>query len=90
MAKFYVYVDEKVSVWQRNKVLVEAETEKEAQAKVIDEVKTTCGINNMDLINCDYLSDSENLLEPSQNNGIATLEVLDENFLTIWANGKRY
>lgn len=28
MAKYYVNVDEKVSVWRRNKVLVEAESKK--------------------------------------------------------------
>lgn len=91
MAKYYVNVDEKVSVWRRNKVLVEAESKKEAQDKVINEIKDNGNswYMNVDLIDCEYLSETEESLEPSQNNGIATLEVLDDKFITRWANVKK-
>lgn len=91
MAKYYVNVDEKVSVWRRNKVLVEAESKKEAQDKVINEIKDNGNswYMNVDLIDCEYLGETEESLEPSQNNGIATLEVLDDKFITRWANVKK-
>ena len=88
MAEFKFHQDIKVSVWQRQSFVIEAETEEEAKemAKKYKDFDVSC---NTDIIPFDfeYLTDTEEMVKLEDNNGFPTIEILDEDCNSI-ANNK--
>ena len=79
MAKFNFYQDMKVSIWERVKFTIEAETEEEAEeiAKEFKD-KDVCTIIS-DIDNAEMLYDTEEYFPLSENNGFPTIEIYNEN-----------
>ena len=75
MKKFEFIQDVKLSVWERQKFVVEAETEEEAieKAKKFKDVDVSAYEENF--IDSETLYDTEELIHVSDNNGNATIEI---------------
>ncbi len=82
MEVFELTVDNKVEVWRRDIVKVEAENLEEAityaEAGEYD-----------DVIDSEYLSDTETYLRPKDVDGFMTCEIMDASGKTLWHNGDR-
>lgn len=93
MNKFEFYVDEKVTVWTRNKIYVRAYSYEEAEKILLDCVKEDPkNVYDMDISGSEYLYETEELMTPEENNGWATFEIykvdgVSENNL-IYSNKK--
>ena len=79
MENYELIIDEKVSVWKRSYITVEAESLKDA----IKECKE-CGSDCADYItNSEYISETEELIPPDKE---ATIEVMDRSYNVIGSN----
>lgn len=92
--KFYVTCDEKVTCWRRHTYQVNgAETQEEAEKCVIETLKS---VNNelfevadgdkIEEMDSEILFETEVGMTPSENNGKATIEVVDKKQTTIYDN----
>lgn len=77
MKEFDFYIDEKVTIWNRLKFSVEAETLKEAKEKAI--YMTTKDREDIDFYDSEILHDTLTELEPEDNQGNSTVELYCEN-----------
>lgn len=77
MPTFKLYKDIKYAAWDRLYYKVEAETKEEAIKKVID--------GDVEEYDIEGIGDYETLY-PEDNNGEATIEILDEKFNTVYTN----
>lgn len=85
MKKFKFYQDVKVSVWQRQKFEIEAESYVEA-LKEVEKFKTEdVGAWIVDYEN-ETLFETEELLHPENNGGLHTIELYDENQKLLGTN----
>lgn len=85
MKKFKFYQDVKVSVWQRQKFEIEAESYMEA-LKEVEKFKTEdVGAWIADYEN-ETLFETEELLRPEDNGGLHTIELYDENQKLLGTN----
>lgn len=82
MEVFNLTIDSKVTVWKRDEVSVEAESLDEA-------IKLAKDGDYSDIFESEYLYDTEEPLDPIDNSGFTTIEIMDENGNTIWENGNR-
>lgn len=79
MENYELIIDEKVSVWKRSYITVEAESLEDA----IKECKE-CGSDCADCItNFEYISETEELIPPDKE---ATIEVMDRSYNVIGSN----
>lgn len=79
MENYELIIDEKVSVWKRSYITVEAESLEDA----IKECKE-CGSDCADYItNSEYISETEELTPPDKE---ATIEVMDRSYNVIGSN----
>lgn len=88
--KFYVKVDEKVTVWNRHTLQVKnVATVQEAIDKVIHLYEKNQDMyDDPDVFPTDVeaLWDTEEGLTPQENEGWATIEILDQQYDPIWNN----
>jgi hypothetical protein len=70
------YVDRKVTIWVRERHQVEAETYEEAEKQMIESFKDNSYDNTF--VEQDWLYDTQEDLEPVENNGFATIEMYSE------------
>lgn len=80
MKEFHFFVDEKVNVWLRDYVTIEANSLEEAVEKVKD--------GDYDDSTGEVLYDTTEYLTPEENGGQATLEIYEEDaYAPIYSNG---
>ena len=80
MAQFNFVQDVKISVWERQKFVIEAETEEEAIKKAKEfRDKDVSGYDNF--VESETLYDTEERMYPEENMGNATIEIYSENDL---------
>jgi hypothetical protein len=85
MKEFEFYLDQKHTIWYRNKFVIEAKTLKEAKAKVIDMCNTDTGLLPSD--EWDLLHETAEHIGPDENNGEATDELyFGDTDKIIWTN----
>lgn len=82
MALFELIVDEKVSTWIRSYITVEAETLDQAVDMCI-ESGADCATDTLD---SEYIYECEERLNPEQNDGFATVEVMDRHYNPLKTN----
>ena len=82
-------LDIKNTIWQR----IDFDSE-EQMLDVQEKLKRGELVTGLDVIdylqggeNCEYLYETAEEIFPEENNGLATLEILDEDGDTIWHNG---
>lgn len=88
MKEFDFYLDNKHTIWYRNKFTIEAETLEEAKAKVLQ----ICDSDTDELPSEDWdlLHDTAEYLTPDENGGEATQELYENNSGDIiWTNKKQ-
>lgn len=88
MKEFDFYLDNKHTIWYRNKFTIEAETLEEAEAKVIQ----ICNSDTDELPSEDWdlLHETVEYLTPDENGGEATQELYENNSGDIiWTNKKQ-
>jgi hypothetical protein len=84
MAEFDFYLDQKHTIWYRNKFTIEAKTLKEAKAKVVG----ICETNSSGLPSdeWDILHETVEQLSVGDNGGEATEELYTHDGNMIWQN----
>ena len=94
--EFDFYIDEKITIWNRFKFSVEAETLDEAKEKA--KIMTIKGREELDFDDSLFLYDTMETIEPEENDGNSTLELFckkDDELLyensdrEIWENTNR-
>jgi len=81
------YIDTKVTIWDR--MVFESE-EQMLQAKAMlqsGELKTGLEVSDHFMLSSEIQLDTQEELYADENNGLPTLEILDEDGNTIWHNG---
>lgn len=77
--KYSLFVDEKVKVWKRRYITVEASNLDEAVKKYKE--------GDFDDEGTEELYETEELISPEENNGFPTIEVYNkDSYNTIWTN----
>ena len=84
MAEFDFYLDQKHTIWYRNKFTIETNTLEEAKAKVIEICNTDTG--QLPSEDWDLIHDTVEYIGPDENNGQATEELYTHDGDIIWAN----
>jgi hypothetical protein len=84
MAEFDFYLDQKHTIWYRNKFTIEANTLEEAKAKVVG----MCETNSDELPSDDWdlLHETVEALSVGDNGGEATEELYTHDGNMIWQN----
>ena len=80
MKTFNFIADHLEKVWRRDYVSVTAETLEEA-------IKLTEQGEYDDVLDSEYLNDTEEYLKPEDNNGFMTCEIMDRSSKTLYSNG---
>lgn len=94
MKTFELAIDRKVTVWQREHHSVEADSLEEATKLLIETCKDNSLHGSTDLPSYteiwETLYDTENRITPEENNGQATIEILNMGDIgtTLWSNSK--
>lgn len=84
MEVFELIVDEKISVWRRSHVKVEAESLEEAVKDCIES-----GIGNaMDVIDSEYLYETEEYLTQNEYLHPVTVEVMDKEYNILGSDAR--
>jgi hypothetical protein len=84
MKEFDFYLDQKHTIWYRNKFTIEANTLEEAKAKVIEVCNTDTG--NLPSDDWDLLHETVEALSVGDNGGEATEELYTHDGNIIWQN----
>lgn len=84
MKEFDFYLDQKHTIWYRNKFTIEADTLEEAKAKVIELCNTDTG--NLPSDDWDLLHETVEALSVGDNGGEATEELYTHDGNIIWQN----
>lgn len=85
---YNINIDEKLIIWARNKLTIEAETEEEAVKKAVEMVKNgdlDDGFDDDVLDEYEMMYDTSERLDPKENNGEATIEIWCDNGMK-WDN----
>lgn len=93
MEQFMFYQDQKVSCWERNRFLVKAES----YEKALEFIKSLSGEDLFDyedgkvleFADCELMLEAREYMTVEENNGQATLEVLDSHYDAIYNNKKK-
>lgn len=89
MAEYNFSVDEKHTVWLRTTTVVEANSKEEADQKMLEYIKKLHAEGDLsELYECGYETNTESLetMTVDENDGCATIEVMDEDYQTLWSN----
>ena len=81
MKQFEMFVDEKVTTWRRNHVVVDAENEKDAASQILE--------GNEELLDSEILYEFEEAMTPEDNNGFHTLEIRNDKDEMIYSNSDK-
>jgi hypothetical protein len=81
MKQFEMFVDEKVTTWRRNHVVVDAEDEKDAANQILE--------GNEELLDSEILYEFEEAMTPEDNNGFHTLEIRNDKDEMIYSNSDK-
>ena len=76
-----MFVDEKVTTWRRNHVVVDAEDEKDAANQILE--------GNEELLDSEILYEFEEAMTPEDNNGFHTLEIRNDKDEMIYSNSDK-
>lgn len=79
MEVFTLIVDEKISVWRRSTIKVEAESLEEAVKNCIENGSG----NATDFIDSEYLCETEEYIKQDDFENPVTVEVMNENYNTL-------
>lgn len=85
---YNINIDEKLTIWARNKLTIEAETEEEAVQKAVEMVKNgdlDDGFDDNVLDEYEMMYDTSERLDPKENNGEATIEIWSDDEIK-WNN----
>ena len=85
---YNINIDEKLTIWARNKLTIEAETEEEAVQKAVEMVKNgdlDDGFEDDVLDEYEMMYDTSERLDPKENNGEATIEIWSDDEIK-WNN----
>lgn len=85
---YNINIDEKLTIWARNKLTIEAETEEEAVQKAVEMVKNgdlDDGFDDDVLDEYEMMYDTSERLDPKENNGEATIEIWSDDEIK-WNN----
>ena len=85
---YNINIDEKPTIWARNKLSIEAKTEEEAVQKAVEMVKNgdlDDGFDDDVLDEYEMMYDTSERLDPKENNGEATIEIWCDNGMK-WDN----
>ena len=88
MKTFNFYKDEKVTIWNREHFTVEAETQEEANIKVLEAIKNG-DISDFQHTTSKYMYDTVEELSVDENYGNPTIEIYNTNDKLIYHNAKR-
>lgn len=88
MSEHAFYIDQKMTVWERHKYLVEAESYEEAKRKMIEEFNDLCiGENEgQGFQESEILFDTMENITPEENENQPTVELVNEHNKTILTN----
>ena len=87
---YNINIDEKFTIWARNKLKIEAETEEEAVQKAVEMVKNgdlDYGFDDDVLDEYEMMYETSERLDPKENNGEATIEIWSDDEVK-WDNVK--
>lgn len=87
---YNINIEEKITIWARNKLTIEAETEEEAVQKAVEMVKNgdlDDGFDDDVLDEYEMMYDTSERLDPKENNGEATIEIWSDDEVK-WDNVK--
>lgn len=85
---YNINIEEKITIWARNKLSIEAKTEEEAVQKAVEMVKNgdlDDGFDDDVLDEYEMMYDTSERLDPKENNGEATIEIWCDNGMK-WDN----
>ena len=85
MKTFNFYQDEKVTIWNRTHFTVEAETQEEANQKVLEAIKSG-DISDFQYTISEYFYDSVEELSVEENYGNSTIEIYNTENELIYQN----
>ena len=88
MKTFNFYQDEKVTIWNREHFTVEAETQEEANEKVLEAIKNGY-ISDFQYTTSEYIYDTVEELSVEKNLGNPTIEIYNEGKELIYENAKQ-
>ena len=88
MKTFNFYQDKKVSIWNREHFTVEAETQEEANQKVLEAIKNG-DISDFHHTTSKYMYDTVEELSVDENYGNPTIEIYTTNDKLIYHNAER-
>ena len=88
MKTFNFYEDEKVTIWNRTYFKVEAETQEEANEKVLEAIKNG-DVSGFKYTISEYIYDTVEELSVEENLGNSTIEIYNEVQELIYENAKQ-
>ena len=88
MKTFNFYEDEKVTIWNRTYFKVEAETQEEANEKVLEAIENG-DISDFKHTTSKYMYDTVEELSVDENYGNPTIEIYNTNDKLIYHNAER-
>ena len=88
MKTFNFYKDEKVKIWNREHLTVEAETQEEANQKVLEAIENG-DISDFQHTPSEYIYDTVEELSVDENYGNPTIEIYNTNDKLIYHNAER-
>jgi hypothetical protein len=77
MSNFYIKVDQKVTAWISNTVVVEADSKEEAIKQLANDLKSR-GVYQLSIMETETLYETEEPLTVKDNNGNPTIEIVDK------------
>lgn len=82
MESYNFYIDRKNAIWNREYYTVKANSKEEALTKVVN--------GNVDFYDTELLYETEEYLNPEENNGASTVEVYDaDGDILLYANSQK-
>ena len=87
MKKFNFYQDKKVTIWNRGYFTIEAETQEEANQKVLEAIKNG-DISHFQYTTSKYMFDTVEELSVDENYGNPTIVIYNTNDKLIYHNAK--
>lgn len=81
-----MYLDVKVKIWQRIQISDETATKKDV-IKTLKEGSHYDLWDSFEVISCEDISETEEVITPSENEDHSTLELYGDDGILLWGNG---